>query len=97
MSITLLRYKSLNNASERASKKRTRIRPMFCDVVERHAIYFHRFSMAGCDKMVTYRHINDDNETDSDDTEIVGAVYRFEPYLAMPDGVDSAIAADDAN
>ena len=23
--------------------------------------------------------------------------YRFEPYLAMPDGVDSAIAADDAN
>ena len=23
--------------------------------------------------------------------------YRFEPYLAMPDGVDSAIAADDSN
>ena len=23
--------------------------------------------------------------------------YRYEPYLAMPDGVDSAIAANDAN
>ena len=23
--------------------------------------------------------------------------YRFEPYLALPGGVDSAIAADDAN
>ena len=64
--------------------------------------------------MWTYRYTNDDSETDSDDTEIVGAVlkrdaaesddyshivqpYRFEPYLAMPGGVDSAIAADDAN
>ena len=71
--------------------------------------------MAGCDKMETYRYTNDDSETDSEDTEIVGAVlergeaaesddyshivqpYRFEPYLAMPGGVDSAIAADDAN
>ena len=24
-------------------------------------------------------------------------LYRFQPYLAMPDGVDSAIVADDAN
>ena len=32
----------------------------------------------------------------SDDGHIVQP-YRFEPYLAMPDGVDSAIAADDAN
>ena len=65
--------------------------------------------------MWTYWYTNDDSETDSDDTEIVGAVfkigeaaesdnyshiaqpYRFEPYLAMPDGVDNAIAADDAN
>ena len=78
---------------------------MFCDV----------FNLAGCDKMETYRYTNDGSETDSDDTEIVGAVlergeaaesddyshivqpYRFEPYLAMPDVVDSAIAADDAN
>ena len=71
--------------------------------------------MAACDKMETHWHTNDDSETDSDNTEIVGAVlergeaaesddysiivqtYRFEPYLAMPDGVDSAIAADDAS
>ena len=64
--------------------------------------------------METFRYTDDDSETHSDDTEIVGAVlereaaeseeyshivqpYRFEPYLAMPDSVDSAIAADDAN
>ena len=65
--------------------------------------------------METYRYTNDDSETDSDDTEIVGAVlergeaaesddyghivqpYRYAPYRAMPDGVDSSIAADDAN
>ena len=85
---------------------------MFCDeLFERHAIYFHEFNMAGCDEMETYRHTNDDSETDSDDTEIVGAQmsppnlrtsqivkpYMFEPYIAMPDGVVSAIAADDAN
>ena len=64
--------------------------------------------------MDTYRCTNDDSETDTDDTDIVGAVlergdsaesddyshivqpYRFEPYLAMPGGVDSAIAADEA-
>ena len=72
--------------------------------------------MAGFDEIWTYRYTNDDSEIDSDDTEIVGAVYeigeadesddynshivqpyRFQPYLAMPGGVDSAIAADDAN
>ena len=76
---------------------------------------FDGFNMAGYDEMWTYRYTNDDSETDSDDTDIVGAVferteaaesddyshivqpYRFEPYLAMPDGVDNAIAADDAN
>ena len=65
--------------------------------------------------MDTYRCTNDDSETDTDDTDIVGAVlergdaaesddfshivqpYRFEPYLAMPGRVDSAISADDAN
>ena len=65
--------------------------------------------------METYRYTNIDSETDSDDTEIVGAVlergeaaesddyshivqpYMFEPYLAMPDDVDSAIATDGAN
>ena len=54
-------------------------------------------------------------DTDSGDTDIVGAVlergeaaesddyshvvqlYRFGPNLAMPDGVDSAIAGDGAN
>ena len=30
--------------------------------------------MVGCDEMETYRHTNDDSETDSDDTDIVGAV-----------------------
>ena len=78
MSITLLRYTSLNSASERASKKRPRNKPMFCDVtgwtVERHAIYFQGFSMAGCDEMEAYRYTNDDSETDSDDNEIAGAV-----------------------
>ena len=71
--------------------------------------------MAGCAKTETYQQTSDDSETDSGDTEIVGAVlergeaaesddyrhivqpYRFGPYLAMPDGVDSAIAGDDAN
>ena len=66
--------------------------------------------MAGCAEMEAYRHTNDDDsETDSDGTEMVGAVlergdaaesddynshivqpYRFEPYLAVPDGVDMA-------
>ena len=102
-------YTSLNSTSERASKKRTRIRPMFCDVTGN---IFHGFNMAGCAEAQTYRQTNDDSETDSDDTAIVRAVlergeaaesddysrfvqpYRFEPYLAMPNGVDSAIAAD---
>ena len=30
--------------------------------------------MAGYDEMEIYRYTNDDSETDSDDTEIVGAV-----------------------
>ena len=34
---------------------------------------------------------------ESDDYSHIVQPYRFEPYLAMPDGVDSAIAADDAN
>ena len=115
MSITLLRYTSLNSASERTSINRTRNRPMFCDVCGGTAhSYISRSSIAGCAEMETYRQTNDDSETDSDDIEIVGAVlkrgeaaesddyshivqpYRFEPYLAMLDGVDSAIAADDA-
>ena len=100
MSITLLRYTSLNSAS---------------DPEERHTVIFRDFNVAGCPETETYRQTNDDSETDSDDIEIVGAVlkkgeaaesddyshivqpYRFEPYLAMPNGVDSAIAADDAN
>ena len=58
--------------------------------------------------METYRYTNDDNKTDSD---IVGAVLEREaaesddysshivqPYrFEMPDDVDSAIVADDAN
>ena len=76
---------------------------------ERHAVIFRDFNMAGCTETETYRQTNDDSETDSDDIEIVEAVlkrgeaaesvqpYRFEPYLTMPDGVDSAIAAYDAN
>ena len=35
--------------------------------------------------------------TESDDYSHIVHPYRFEPYLAMPGGVDSAIAADDAN
>ena len=83
--------------------------------VERHAVIFRDFNVAGCAETETYRQPNDDSETDSDDIEIVRAVlkrgeaaesddyshivqpYRFEPYLVMPNGVDSAIAADDAN
>ena len=34
---------------------------------------------------------------ESDDYSHIVQPYRFEPYLAMPDGVDSAIAANDAN
>ena len=34
---------------------------------------------------------------ESDDYSHIVQPYRFEPYLVMPDGVDSAIAADDAN
>ena len=34
---------------------------------------------------------------ESDDYSHIVQPYRFEPYLAMPKGVDSAIAADDAN
>ena len=34
---------------------------------------------------------------ESDDYSHIVQPYRFEPYLAMPDGVDSAIAADDTN
>ena len=34
---------------------------------------------------------------ESDDYSHIVQPYRFEPYLSMPDGVDSAIAADDAN
>ena len=34
---------------------------------------------------------------ESDDYSHIVQAYRFEPYLAMPDGVDSAIAANDAN
>ena len=34
---------------------------------------------------------------ESDDYSHIVQPYRFEPYLAMPGGVDSAIAADDAN
>ena len=82
---------------------------------ERHAVIFRDFNVAGCAETETYRQLNDDSETNSDDIEIVRAVlkrgeaaesddysyivqpYRFEPYLAMPNGVDSAIAADDAN
>ena len=79
---------------------------------ERHAVIFRDFNVAGCAETETYRQPNDDSETDSDDIEIVRAVlkrgeaaesddyshivqpYRFEP---MPNGVDSAIAADDEN
>ena len=116
MSITLLRYTSLNSASERASKNRTRNRPMFCDVCGGTASsIFRDFNMAGCAEIETYRQTDDDSEANSGDTAIVGAVlereeaaesdyyshivqsYRFGPYLAMPDGVDSAVACDDAN
>ena len=34
---------------------------------------------------------------ESDDYSHIVQPYRFEPYLAMPNGVDSAIAADDVN
>ena len=34
---------------------------------------------------------------ESDDCSHVVQPYRFEPYLAMPGGVDNAVAADDAN
>ena len=34
---------------------------------------------------------------ESDDYSHIVQPYRFEPNLAMPDGVDSAIAADDVN
>ena len=34
---------------------------------------------------------------ESDDYSHIVQPYRFEPYLAMPNRVDSAIAADDAN
>ena len=34
---------------------------------------------------------------ESDDYSHIVQPYRFEPYLAMPDSVDSAIAAADAN
>ena len=34
---------------------------------------------------------------ESDDYSHIVQPYRFEPYLAMSNGVDSAIAADDAN
>ena len=34
---------------------------------------------------------------ESDDNGHIVQPYRFEPDLAMPNGVDSAIAADDAN
>ena len=75
MSITLLRYTSLNSARERASKNRTRNRPMFCDVCGGTARSILRdFNMGGCAKIETYRQTSDDSETDSGDTEIVGAV-----------------------
>ena len=77
MSITLLRYTSLNSASERASKNRTRYRPMFCDVCGGTArSYISRFNMAGYAETETYRQTNDDSETDSGDIEIVGAVLK---------------------
>ena len=34
---------------------------------------------------------------ESDDYSHIVQPYRLQPYLAMPDGVDSAIAAADAN
>ena len=34
---------------------------------------------------------------ESDDYSHIVQPYRFEPYFVMADGVDSAIAADDAN
>ena len=34
---------------------------------------------------------------ESDDYSHIVQPYRFEPYHAMPDGVDRAIAADDSN
>ena len=34
---------------------------------------------------------------ESDDYSHMVQSYRFEPYRAMPNGVDSVIAADDAN
>ena len=34
---------------------------------------------------------------ESDEYSHIVQPYRFEPYLAMPGGVDSAIAADDTN
>ena len=43
---------------------------------ERHAVIFRDFNMAGCAETETYRQTNDDSETDSDDTEIVGAVLK---------------------
>ena len=112
MSITLLRYTSLNSDRKIVPESDQ------CSVTyaeERHAVIFRDFNMAGCAETETYRQINDDSKTDSDDIEIIEAVlkrgdaaesddyshivqpYRFEPYLAMPDGVDSAIVADDAN
>ena len=41
---------------------------------ERHAAIFRDFNMAGCAETETYRYTDDDSETDSDDTGIVGAV-----------------------
>ena len=77
MSITLLRYTSLNSASERASKNRTRIRPMFCDVSGgTHAVIFRDFNVAGCAETETCRQPNDDSETNSDDIKIVRAVLK---------------------
>ena len=66
MSITLLSYTSLNSVPGTDQCSVTYL-------VERQAIYFHRFNMAGRDEMETYRHTNDDSETDSDDIDTVGA------------------------
>ena len=43
---------------------------------ERHAVISRDFNMAGCAEMETYWQANDDSETDSDDIDIVGAVFK---------------------
>ena len=79
---------------------------------ERHSVIFRDFNMAGCAETETYRQTNETDSDDieileavlkrgeaaeSDDYSHIVQPCRFEPYLAMADGVDSATATDDAN